>query len=257
MATEDDPAALFDLQGSVAVVTGASSGIGRRMALTLARAGAAVVCVARRPDLLEKLVGEVQAAGGRAAAHPRDLMAARDFQALAEALAAPFGPPGILVNAAGVNLRQPPAEVTVESWNATLWLNAGVPFFLSRALLPGMDEGGAVINLASLQSFRAFPNGIAYGASKGAVAQLTRAMAEAWSGQGVRVNAIAPGFFPTELTEPVFADAEAAARHAAATAMGRNGALPDLDGATIFLASRASAYITGQILAVDGGYLAK
>ena len=111
--------------------------------------------------------------------------------------------------------------------------------------------------MASLQSFRAFENGIAYGASKGGVAQLTRAMAQAWSRDGITANAIAPGFYPTELTAPVFGDAELSARHAAATAVGRNGRMEDLDGLTVFLASRASSYITGQVIGAEGGYLAK
>ena len=134
-----------------------------------------------------------------------------------------------------------------------------MPFFLARALVPGMIAcgGGAIINIASLQSYRAFTNGMAYGASKGGVAQLTRAMAEAWSCHGVRANAILPGFFPSELTQPVFDDPILAQRNAEATAIGRNGNLADLDGLTVFLAAPGSAYITGQIIAVDGGYLAK
>jgi NAD(P)-dependent dehydrogenase (short-subunit alcohol dehydrogenase family) len=127
-----------------------------------------------------------------------------------------------LVNAAGVNLRQPADEVTPEGWNQTLHLNLSVPFFLAQALVPGMRKkgGGNIINIASLQSYRAFANGIAYGASKGGVAQLTRAMAEAWSSDGITANAIAPGFFSTELTAAVFEDEGLSARHAAATAVG-------------------------------------
>ena len=116
---------------------------------------------------------------------------------------------------------------------------------------------GRIINIASLQSSRAFANGLAYGASKGGVTQLTRAMAEAWSGSGINCNAIAPGFFPTELSAPVFADAERSAFNAQQTAIGRNGHLEDLHGTTIFLASGASDYVTGQVIYVDGGFTAK
>jgi NAD(P)-dependent dehydrogenase (short-subunit alcohol dehydrogenase family) len=120
------------------------------------------------------------------------------------------------------------------------------------------DKGwGRVINIASLQSERAFPHGIAYGASKGGVAQLTRAMAEAWSADGIACNALAPGFFPTDLTAAVFEDAEVADRNAAQTCIGRNGRLQDLAGPAIFLASPASDYVTGQVLFVDGGFTAK
>jgi gluconate 5-dehydrogenase len=250
---------LFSLQGRVAVVTGASSGIGRRMAWALARAGASVVCVGRRESALAEAAAEIETDGGKASFLTCDLGSEGDFDALARRLAAPFGDPSILVNAAGVNLREPPDDITLRSWNETLHLNLGVPFFLARALVPAMAAmgGGAIINIASLQSFRAFANSIAYGASKGGVAQLTRAMAEAWSAKGIRANAIMPGFFPTTLTEPVFGNPDLAHKHAAATAIGRNGEMTDLDGATIFLASNASAYITGHVLPVDGGYLAK
>jgi gluconate 5-dehydrogenase len=116
---------------------------------------------------------------------------------------------------------------------------------------------GRILNIASLQSFRAFANSAPYGAGKGGVVQLTRAIAQAWGPHGITCNAIGPGFFPTALTAPVFADAELAARHAAQTCIGRNGRLEDLAGATVFLCSDASAYVTGQTLMVDGGYTAK
>lgn len=247
---------LFSLAGRVAVVTGASSGIGRRLAQGLRAAGADVVAVARRRDALDRLSSEHGMASVVA-----DLQEITDFDRFAESLSAPFGAPTILVNAAGVNFREPAAAISLESWNATLHLNLSVPFFLARALVPAMigDDapGGSILNIASLQSERAFPNGMAYGASKGGIAQVTRAMAEAWSGQGVIVNAIAPGFFPTELTGPVFADPDRAARNAAQTCVGRNGDLDDLVGPAVFLCSRAAAYVTGQILYVDGGYTAK
>jgi NAD(P)-dependent dehydrogenase (short-subunit alcohol dehydrogenase family) len=250
---------LFSLEGRVALVTGASSGIGRHMAATLARAGARVVCVARRRDALEKLVSEIDVADGTATMRDADLSREDAIGELAAQVSHDFGPPTILVNAAGINLREPPETVSWQSWNRTLHLNLSVPFFLARALVPDMaaQGGGAIINIASLQSFRAFANSMPYGASKGGIVQLTRAMAEAWSRHGVRANAILPGFFPSELTQPVFDNPALAQRNAQATAIGRNGEPNDLDGATIFLASPASAYITGQIIAVDGGYLAK
>lgn len=164
----------------------------------------------------------------------------------------------ILINAAGINLRQAFAEVTPESWNQQLALNLGAPFFLSQALAPAMASRGwgRIIKIASLQGSRAFANGAPYGAGKGSVVQLTRAIAQAWSNQGVTCNAIGPGYFPTALTAPVINDPALVALHAVRTAIGRNGELQVLHGATVFLSSNASAYITGQTLMVDGGYTA-
>jgi len=171
----------------------------------------------------------------------------------------PFGSIDILINAAGVNFRQAVEEITLDSWDRTLNLNLAVPFFLARELVPAMQERGwgRIINIASLQSSRAFPNGLAYGASKGGISQLTRAMSEAWSRHGVNCNAIAPGFFPTELTAPVYENPALLDKLATQTTVGRNGLLQDLDGLTVFLASPASDYITGQVIHIDGGFTAK
>jgi len=249
----------FRLDGKVALVTGASSGIGRRQALALAAAGAAVVLLGRRAEQLDAAVAEIAAAGGRGASLAADLGERGRLAEIAAAAAEPFGAPDILINAAGVNLRQPADEISLESWDATLNLNLAVPFFLARELVGAMRQRGwgRVINLASLQSSRAFANGLAYGASKGGIAQLTRAMAEAWSAHGINCNAIAPGFFPTELTAPVYGQPALLDKLAAQTAIGRNGELADLDGLTVFLAAPASDYISGQVIALDGGFTAK
>lgn len=249
----------FSLAGKVALVTGASSGIGRRQALALARSGAAVVLLGRREAQLREAVAEIEALEARAAALPADLSDRAQLAELAARAAMPFGAIDVLINAAGVNFRQPVEQITFESWDATINLNLAVPFFFARELVAGMKTNGwgRIINIASLQSRRAFANGLAYGASKGGVAQLTRAMAEAWSRHGVTCNAIAPGFFPTELTASVYEDPELLEKLAAQTAIGRNGRLEDLDGLTVFLASPASDYITGQVIHLDGGFTAK
>ncbi len=249
----------FNLSGKVALVTGGSSGIGRRQALALALAGAAVVLLGRREAQLHEAVAEIKAAGGEAAALAADLGDRDSLPGIAQRAALPFGSIDILINAAGVNLRQAVEEITLESWDMTLNLNLAVPFFLARELLPAMQSGGwgRIINIASLQSSRAFPNGLAYGASKGGIAQMTRAMSEAWSRDGITCNAIAPGFFPTELTARVYENPELLDQLAAQTTIGRNGALSDLDGLTVFLASPASDYIAGQIIHLDGGFTAK
>lgn len=249
----------FDLSGSVALVTGGGAGIGRRIGWALARAGASVVLAARRREKLDEAVAEITDSGGKASALPADLSEVEALDAVAKASAEPFGSPDIVVNAAGVNLREPWEAITPDSWNSTMAINLAAPFFLSRALVPAMMKKGRgrIINLASLQSVRAFSDSIPYGASKGGVAQLTRAMAEAWSPGGVTCNALAPGFFPTELTEPVFGDPARAAEMAARTAIGRNGAMEDLDGVAVFLAAPASDYITGQVIFLDGGLTAR
>lgn len=249
----------FNLGGQVALVTGGSSGLGRAMAIALAGAGARVVVAARRREALDESVTAIEAQSGQASALVVDLADPGALDEAACLAAEPFGPVTILINAAGVNLRQPIDEVDLAAWQLTLQLHLGTPFFLSRALMPGMKAKGygRIINLASLQSQRAFPDSAPYGAGKGGIVQLTRAMAEAWSRYGINTNAIAPGFFPTELTAPVFDDPVSVEALAARTAIGRNGTMADIGGPTVFLASPASSYVTGQTLYVDGGFTAK
>ena len=251
-----DPNTLFDLSGRIACVTGASSGLGQQAASALAAAGAQVIGVARRAEALSDWAERI---GPKAAALSADLSERSQIKEIAAQIAIPFGAPDIMVHAAGINTREAADNVTDEGWDITLNLNLAAPFFLSQAVVPDMKAKGwgRIVNFASLQTTRAFPGGVSYGASKAGIAQLTRAMAEAWSGFGINANAIGPGFFPTELTGPVFADAERSARNAAQTCIGRNGALSDIDGPLLFLCSQASAYVTGQVLMVDGGYTAK
>lgn len=252
----NNPRDLFDLSGRVACVTGASAGLGQRAAIVLAAAGARVVGVARRADALAEWA---TATGTAAAPVTADLSRRDQINDIAARIAEPFGAPDIIVHAAGINTREAADVVTDAGWDMTMNLNLAAPFFLTQALAPAMKAKGwgRVVNFASLQTYRAFPAGLAYGASKAGIAQLTRAMAEAWSKDGITANAIGPGFFPTELTGPVFADPQRAARNAAQTCVGRNGALEDIDGPLLFLCSNASAFVTGQVLMVDGGYTAK
>ncbi len=251
-----DPSQLFDLSGKVACITGASSGLGRRAAVALAAAGAQVIGVARRAEALDQLSEDI---GSAAATVTADITDRSAIGELANQIYQPFGAPDIVVQAAGLNTREPADVVTDQGWDQTLAINLSAPFFLSQALVPAMKNKGwgRIVNFASLQTTRAFPGGIAYGATKGGVGQLTRAMAEAWSPHGITANAIGPGFFPTELTAAVFEDPARADRNAQQTCIGRNGALNDLDGPLLFLCSEASSYVTGQILMVDGGFTAK
>lgn len=249
---------LFSLDGRVALVTGASSGIGRAIAMTLAEAGARVVLVARREEDLAAARAEIVAAGGDAAAVGCDLASRDGVAGCADAAPEAFGAPDILVNSAGINIRKPMLDLTADDWDRTMRINLEAPFFLAQRLVPAMIARGwgRIINIASLQSVRAFANSGAYGASKGGVVQLTRAQAEAWSRSGVNANAIAPGFFATPLTAPVASDPVKWQANAARTFIGRNGELPDLAGTALYLASRASDYVTGQTIFVDGGFSA-
>ena len=252
-------AALFDLSGRRAVVTGGNSGIGEAMARALGLAGARVLLVARREGELRAAAARLAADGIDAQGLAADLTQVDALRAVAGDAERRLGGVDILVNAAGVNLRQPFLEVTPQAWQTQLALHLGAPFFLTQALAPGMAARGwgRILNIASLQSVRAFPNSAPYGAGKGGVVQLTRAIAQEWSPRGITCNAIGPGFFPTPLTAAVFDNPELAQRNAAQTCIGRNGRLEDLTGATVFLASDASAYVTGQTLMVDGGFTAR
>ena len=250
---------MFDLSGRRALVTGGNSGIGEAMALALGRAGAKVLLLARRQAELQAAVDRLQSVGVSADMLVADLAALPGLKAVAAEAQQQLGGVDILVNAAGVNLRQPFEEVTPETWQTQLNLHLGAPFFLTQAVAPGMRSRGwgRILNIASLQSTRAFANSAPYGAGKGGIVQLTRAIAQEWSRFGITCNAIGPGFFPTALTAAVFDNPQLAQRNAEQTCIGRNGELADLHGATVFLASDASAYITGQTLMVDGGFTAR
>ncbi len=254
-----DPAKTFSLAGKVALITGGGSGIGLAVAEALAGAGAAVVLCGRRAALLQRACAGLAGAGARAAFIAADLADRSGLPGVARDSATAFGAPDIVVHAAGMNRRQPVAEISDASWDEQLDVMLAAPFFLSRALVPTMAQRGwgRILCIASLQSSRAFANSLPYGAAKGGVVQLVRAMAEAWSSQGINANAIAPGFFPTALTDAVFKDTQRMQSISTQTAIGRAGQLADLQGAAIFLCSPASDYVTGQTLYVDGGFTAK
>ncbi|MBL8385914.1 MAG: SDR family oxidoreductase [Burkholderiales bacterium] len=249
---------LFRLAGRHALVTGGNSGIGLAIARALGLAGARVTLMARRRDPLAAAAAGLAAEGIDAAVAPCDLTEVEALRAAAADVAA-RAPVDILVNAAGVNLREPFLQVSARTWDEQIAIHLRAPFFLTQVLAPAMASRrwGRILNIASLQSERAFANSAPYGAGKGGIVQLTRAIAQEFSPHGVTCNAIGPGFFPTALTAAVFDNPDLAARNAAQTAIGRNGRLEDLYGAAIFLASDASGYITGQTLYVDGGFTAK
>jgi NAD(P)-dependent dehydrogenase (short-subunit alcohol dehydrogenase family) len=249
---------LFSTEGRVALVTGGSSGIGRAMAGAIARAGARVVLLARGEQALAGTAAALRDGGCQAACVRADLADRSGIAAAADAAAEPFGEPDILVNAAGVNLRPPLAELTGAAWDTLLTVNLTAPFLLGQRFGPAMARRGwgRIINVASQQAVRAFGNSGGYGASKAGLAGLTRSQSEAWAASGVCCNTVVPGFVATPMTAEVAADPVRSAALAARTMTGRNGRPGDFEGTAVFLASRASDYITGQMIFVDGGFSA-
>ncbi|MEU3828538.1 SDR family oxidoreductase [Streptomyces sp. SID486] len=247
---------LFSLDDRTAVVTGGSSGIGRAVAGALARAGARVVVVARKKEGLASTVEELTADGCRAAWVSGDLSTRDGVRAAAEEAAAVFGEPDILVNCAGINLRPPMGELGEDVWDTTMAVNLDAPFLLGQRFGPGMAERGfgRIIHITSQQAHRAFVQSGAYGVSKGALESLARSQAEAWSPYGVTCNTLVPGFVMTPLNARLSSDPDRVAALAARTMTGRNGVAEDFAGAAVFLASRASGYVTGQSIHVDGGF---
>jgi NAD(P)-dependent dehydrogenase (short-subunit alcohol dehydrogenase family) len=249
---------LYSLAERIAVVTGGSSGIGAGMAAALARAGAQVVLVARDAERLGAAADGLRACGGQAAWVSADLADRAGLERAADEAAAAFGPPDILVNCAGINLRPSLSSLTAADWDLTLAVNLTAPFLLGQRFGPSMASRGwgRIINVTSQQAQRAFGNSGSYGASKGGLAALTRSQSEAWAASGVCCNSVCPGFVPTRLNAAVAADPERMAAMAARTMIGRNGEPADFAGVAVFLASRASDYVTGQTLYVDGGFSA-
>ena len=256
MTSQPSLSDLFSRDGRVAVVTGGSSGIGRSITGALARAGASVVVVARKEAQLAASVAELSADGCRAGWVCADLSTREGVRAAAEEAAEVFGEPDILVNSAGINLRPPMGELGEEVWDTTMAVNLEAPYLLGQRFGPGMAERGygRIIHITSQQAHRAFVQSGAYGVSKGALESLARSQAEAWSPYGVTANTLVPGFVMTPLNARLSSDPEKVAALAARTMVGRNGLAEDFAGAAVFLASAASAYVTGQSIFVDGGF---
>ena len=247
---------LFSLAGQVAVVTGGSSGIGRAIALALGRCGAAVVLVARREHVLVETVDTLAGQGCRAGWVSADLDVRAEVSAAAESAAGHFGEPDIVVNAAGVNLRPPLGQLGTDVWDRTMAVNLTAPFLLGQRFGPVMAARGygRLITISSQQASRAFADSGAYGVSKGGVESLARSQAEAWSPHGVTSNTLVPGFVPSPLNARLSGDPATVRALADRTLVGRNGTPEDFAGPAVFLASPASAYVTGQTIHVDGGF---
>ena len=248
----------FELGGKVAVVFGGTSGIGRAIAHGLAEAGADVVATSRRREQVELAASEIEARGRRTLRVDSDVRDRDSIQAVLEAAVAAFEKVDILVNSAGRTLRTPTADVSEEDWEGVIGTNLtgtlrACQIFGRHMLGRG---SGRIINIASLSSFVALAEVAAYSASKAAVASLTKSLAVEWAQRGVNVNAIAPGVFRTALNRHLLDDTERGSELLLRTPMGRFGNVEEVAGAAVFLASDASSFVTGEIIAVDGGFLA-
>jgi len=255
--TPTDPLAAFRLDDRVAIVTGASSGIGARFAKVLDAAGAKVVLVARRKERLEQLATELT---NDALPLPTDLSDATQRDQVVKQALDTYGRVDVLVNNAGMVDAEPAIEEPVERFTDVINVNLVAPFDLAKnaakAMLENNPTNGTIVNVASILGLRGvgqIPQA-GYAASKGGIVNLTRELGAQWARKGIRVNAIAPGWFESEMTSDMFAEESGHKWVARRAPMGRHGKEGELDGALLYLASDASSYVTGQILAVDGGW---
>jgi len=247
---------IFDLSGKVAMVTGATRGLGEVSAVALAKAGADVAICGRSAKDLDRVAEKIRQMGRRAEGFHIDVTDKQRVVQTAQEIQAAFGRIDVLVNNAGVNHRVPVLEYAEEDWDRVINTNLKGYFLVAQAVVPRMiDHGyGKVINMSSILGTVGLPNQVAYAASKGGVDQMTKVMALEWAAKGVRVNAIGPTYFETDLVTQIRNDPERFRFINERTPMGRWGYLPELEGIVIFLASPASDFITGQTIYVDGGW---
>ena len=248
----------FDLSSRTAVVIGGTSGIGRAIAHGLAQAGADVVCTSRRRDQVEAASGEIEALGRRTVRCESDVSSRESLEYLLSGCIGEFGKVDILVNSAGRTKREPTVDQSEEDWNAIVETNLTGTLRSCQIFGRHMIENGygRIVNIASLSSLVSLFEVAAYSASKAAVASLTKSLAIEWAKQGVNVNAIAPGVFRTALNEKLLDETPRGQEFLIRTPMGRFGKVEELAGAAVFLASDAASFVTGEVLVVDGGFLA-
>ena len=250
-------ASLFDVTGKVALVTGASSGLGEHFAATLATAGATVVAAARRTDRLAALVAKIESAGGRAIAVPLDVTDPESIAAAFARATQAVGAPDIVINNAGIAQTRPALELTEDDWRQVMNTNLDGAWRVAQAAakaMTGARKGGSIVNIASILGLRVASSLLAYTAAKAALIQATQALALEWARYGIRVNAIAPGYVETEINAGFFKSEHGQAM-VKRVPQRRIGQASELDGALLLLASEASSYMTGSVLVVDGGHL--
>jgi NAD(P)-dependent dehydrogenase (short-subunit alcohol dehydrogenase family) len=246
---------LFDLTGQVALVTGASRGLGQNFARALAKAGADLILTSRKREDVEPFAAEMEAQGRRAVALELDVRDQGSIERMAAAAEAACGQVHILVNNAGCNVRKPALEVTWDDWNLVLDTNLRGSFFVAQQIARRMVPYGygRIINIGSVTSVFGYAGLAPYGASRGGIRQLTMSLADDWGKHGITVNCLAPGWFETYQNRVLYQDKEWVDYLIDRIPMKRPGEAHDLDGAVVFLASESSRYITGQTLLVDGG----
>lgn len=247
----------FSLKGKTAIVIGASRGLGQGMAWALAEAGADLALIARTASSLDELAKEVKGLNRRCLILPKDISKPSEIQIMVNRVIETFGKIDILINSQGTQVRKPAFEMTEQDWEGLISVNLKSVFFSCQAVGRQMAKQGKgkIINVASLTSMIGLPNISIYGASKGGVAQLTKALAVEWAPHHINVNAVLPGYYKTALTEDLFKNEEKTKWVLSRIPMGRTGLPEDLAGTVVFLSSEASDYITGQIIPVDGGWL--
>ena len=247
------------LDGRTALITGASKGLGKAMAIALAAEGVRVGLVSRDAGLLDAVAGEIAAAGGKASAFPADVTSEDQVQRLERDVTAQFGKVNILVNNAGINVRKPVTDFTLEEWRRVMDTNVTAAFLMCRSFVPHMTGVGygRILNLTSIMAWVSLPGRTAYSASKAALLGMTRSLALELANEGITCNGISPGPFATEMNRTLMENAEANAQFLANIPLGRWGRVEEIGQLAVYLCSESAGFITGTDILIDGGWCAR